>query len=90
MGWREDWEAEVAEAQLRVSYVINGREYRMIRYGEEEEKWGGGGETCRDCGVADTASFRLRSRVDLEKLTKEPRLLTTESPDNEPTRRRTR
>jgi hypothetical protein len=52
MGWREEWEAEAAEAQLRSSYVISGRECQRIRYGEEEEKWRAEGEPCHDCGVA--------------------------------------
>jgi len=51
MTWREDWEADVAKAQLRTSYVIGGQEYPRIQFGAEAEDWSHG-EPCHDCGVS--------------------------------------
>ena len=51
--WNAEWRTEVAEAQQRTNYEVNGRLLPRIRYGEEAEDWGAAeGETCHDCGVA--------------------------------------
>jgi hypothetical protein len=49
----EEWEREVATAQLKRSYDIEGQLLPRVAYGQEPDDWGGqGGHSCHDCGVS--------------------------------------
>ena len=49
--WENEWRQEVAEAQSKRSYEIDGRSYNRIPYGNELEDWGADKDPCHDCGV---------------------------------------
>ena len=46
-----DWPARIEAAQLVTHYVIGGRPYPRIPYGDEPGDWGAGRHPCGDCGV---------------------------------------
>jgi ankyrin repeat protein len=46
-----DWLAGIEEAQRQPTYVIGGREYPRVRYGEEALDWGADSGSCHDCAV---------------------------------------
>jgi hypothetical protein len=52
MDLRRTWQDDVADAQRHRIYVIEGREYPRIPYGQERDDWTRGGSTCQDCGVS--------------------------------------
>ncbi|MET0752319.1 MAG: hypothetical protein ABWZ66_03050 [Pyrinomonadaceae bacterium] len=39
------------EARLKRTYIINGKEFERIRYGDESDDWGADKHSCHDCGV---------------------------------------
>jgi hypothetical protein len=47
----EGWPERIAEGQTVTTYLIGGKEYSRIRYGEESEDWGAGKQPCHDCAV---------------------------------------
>lgn len=47
----KSWEEEIIEAQQIKAIMINGKEYRRINYGNEEEDWGADDHACDDCAV---------------------------------------
>ena len=47
----EGWPERIKEAQQQTTYTIDGKEYKRIRYGEEDEDWGADNGPCHDCGV---------------------------------------
>jgi hypothetical protein len=46
-GWRE----KIAEAQSQTTFVIDGKEFPRVRYGDEVDDWGANRQPCRDCSV---------------------------------------
>ena len=52
-----DWialsELRKAQAQLVTEYVINGRPYSRIPYGDEPDDWGADEGPCHDCGITN-------------------------------------
>jgi len=47
----EGWPQRIEDAQRQSSYVINGKRFERVRYGEEDEDWGAGQRPCHDCAV---------------------------------------
>lgn len=47
----EGWPARIDAAQKQVAFRINGKPYKRIPYGSENEDWGADRLPCRDCGV---------------------------------------
>ncbi len=47
----EDWPARIEEAQHQTRYVIDGRFYNRVRYGDEGGGWGADRRPCHDCAV---------------------------------------
>lgn len=47
----DGWPQKIREAQQYPTYVIGGREYTRVRYGEEDDDWGADDHACGDCGV---------------------------------------
>lgn len=45
------WPEKIQAAQLQMTYVIGGKEYPRIRYGEEQDDWGANEHGCHDCRV---------------------------------------
>lgn len=48
----EGWPAQIEEAQSQATYLIGGKLYSRIRYGEEGQDWGANKQPCHDCAVA--------------------------------------
>ncbi len=48
---REDWPEVIADAQAYDHYVIGGRSYARVRYGDEADDWGADAGPCHDCRV---------------------------------------
>lgn len=46
-----DWPAQIEAAQDFTVYLINGKSYPRIKYGDEPEDWGQANGPCGDCGV---------------------------------------
>jgi hypothetical protein len=46
-----EWPAYIDGAQRDLTYVIGGKVYLRIRYGEETEDWGADSRPCHDCAV---------------------------------------
>lgn len=46
-----EWPCRIVDAQQKTVYVINGKEYPRIHYGDEAEDWGADRQPCHDCGV---------------------------------------
>ena len=44
----EGWPERIPAAQLEKTVVINGAEHNRVRYGEEEDHWGGNRGPCHD------------------------------------------
>ena len=61
-----EWPAKIAEAQAMLAYVINGREYGRIRYGDEAEDWGADDGPCHDCAVVK-GQFHVPFLCDVER-----------------------
>jgi hypothetical protein len=47
----EGWPERIAEAQRQMTYLIGGKRYDRIRYGDEEDDWGADRQPCHDCAV---------------------------------------
>ena len=47
----EGWPELIAEAQQQPTWMIGGKEYGRVRFGEEEDDWGADAGPCRDCRV---------------------------------------
>jgi hypothetical protein len=47
----EEWSEKVRAAQQLTEYIVGGKPYPRIRYGDEEEEWGADSYPCHDCGV---------------------------------------
>ncbi len=47
----EGWPERIAEAQHQRTYLIEGRHYLRIPYGDEEVDWGADKQPCHDCAV---------------------------------------
>jgi hypothetical protein len=47
----EGWPERMEEAQQVTTYMINGRQYKRIRYGDEGGDWMGADRPCHDCFV---------------------------------------
>jgi RecJ-like exonuclease len=47
-----NWAKNFRRAQKEQVYVINGKSYPRIRYGEETDEWAAGDYPCGDCCVA--------------------------------------
>ena len=45
------WPEKIEAAQLISHYVISGRQFPRIKYGEESDDWGADRQPCHDCGV---------------------------------------
>jgi hypothetical protein len=58
MDWEDEFRAEVEQAQRIVTYLVNGKQYERIRYGNEAEDWGADAGECHDCGV-EKGQFHL-------------------------------
>lgn len=48
----EGWPRRIEEAQLQSFYLIGGKRYDRIRYGDEADDWGADRQPCHDCAVA--------------------------------------
>ena len=46
-----EWPAKIEAAQLQTTYMINGRLFNRIRYGDEPDLQGMPFPPCHDCGV---------------------------------------
>src|SRR5262245_17291593 len=46
-----EWPERISEAQEQPIYIIDGKEYQRIRYGDEIDDWGADRQPCHDCGV---------------------------------------
>lgn len=47
----EGWPEEIQKAQKQTTYMINGKEYTRVRYGDEADDWGADRQPCHDCAV---------------------------------------
>jgi hypothetical protein len=47
----EGWPEKIRAAQEIKTCLVNGKEVGRIRYGEEQDDWGGDTRPCHDCGV---------------------------------------
>src|SRR5947208_2042515 len=47
----EEWPQRIVEAQDQTSYIIGGKRYDRIRYGNEGDDRGADRRPCRDCAV---------------------------------------
>jgi hypothetical protein len=47
----EGWPQRIEQAQRQTTYVIAGRHYDRVRYGDEGEDWGADKRPCHDCAV---------------------------------------
>jgi hypothetical protein len=47
----EGWPERIKEAQTQLEYIIDGKEYTRIPYGNEDTDWETGKGTCHDCRV---------------------------------------
>jgi hypothetical protein len=47
----EGWPERIKEAQEVTTYVIGGKEWPRVRYGEEADDWGASRRPCPDCAV---------------------------------------
>lgn len=45
------WPEQIEAAQRLMVYVLGGRTYTRVRYGEEADDWGTDEHPCHDCGV---------------------------------------
>ena len=45
------WPEKIKESQHKTTYLIDGKEWPRIRYGDESEDWGADRQPCHDCGV---------------------------------------
>ena len=61
-----EWPAKIVEAQAMLAYVINGREFGRIRYGDEDEDWGADDGPCHDCAVVK-GQFHVPFLCDMER-----------------------
>ena len=46
-----NWPERIRQAQVVTIYVIEGRKYPRVRYGDEDENWGADTRPCHDCAV---------------------------------------
>ena len=60
------WPARIEEAQKLKTYVINGKEYRRIAYGDEEDDWGADDAPCHDCKVGK-GQYHVGPACDVER-----------------------
>ena len=61
-----DWPARIEEAQNLTTYVINGRTYERIRYGDETDDWHADEVPCHDCGVVK-GQYHVGPACDVEE-----------------------
>ncbi len=61
-----DWPAQIEAAQSVSTYIINGKLYTRIRYGEEPTDWGADRGPCHDCGVVK-GQFHVGQACDVER-----------------------
>ena len=47
----KEWPGIIQAAQKQTTYVINGKVYRRVRYGNEADDWGVDEQPCGDCKV---------------------------------------
>ncbi|MBS0370941.1 MAG: hypothetical protein JSS57_17295 [Proteobacteria bacterium] len=47
----EGWPEKVESAQRETTYIIGGKNYPRVAYGNEEEDWGADNGPCHDCAV---------------------------------------
>lgn len=47
----EGWPEKIIEAQTQRQYIINGKEYARIPYGNEDDDWEAEKSPCHDCRV---------------------------------------
>ncbi len=47
----EGWPERIIEAQTQDHYIVDGRRYERVRYGDEADDWGADTVPCHDCGV---------------------------------------
>jgi len=47
----EGWPEKIEEAQKQPIYVIFGKEFERIKYGDEGEDWGANEHPCGDCAA---------------------------------------
>lgn len=47
----DSWQAVVDSAQAQTHYVVEGKSYPRIKYGDEPEDWGADKYPCHDCAV---------------------------------------
>lgn len=45
------WPERIEEAQRQTTYVIDGKAFQRVRYGQEEDDWGADRQPCHDCAV---------------------------------------
>lgn len=45
------WPDKIEAAQLQATYVIGGKEYPRVRYGQEQSDWGADRHGCLECRV---------------------------------------
>lgn len=60
-----DWPAKIEAAQQVTHYVIDGKPYARIRYGDEREDRGAERQPCHDCGVLK-GQFHVGPGCDVE------------------------
>lgn len=53
------WPEKIEESQHKTSYLIDGKEWPRIRYGDESEDWGADRQPCHDCDVTKGGSVLL-------------------------------
>ncbi|MGI8981476.1 MAG: hypothetical protein ACR2FY_19805 [Pirellulaceae bacterium] len=47
----EGWPERITQAQQQRTFIINGRSFNRIPYGNENDDWGADKLPCHDCGV---------------------------------------
>ncbi len=47
----EEWPARIEQAQKITTYVIGGKSFERIRYGDEPNDWGANEHPCGDCAI---------------------------------------
>src|SRR5438094_440740 len=48
----EGWPESIKAAQEITTYLIGGKHYARVRYGDEKEDWGANKQPCHDCAVS--------------------------------------
>lgn len=47
----EGWPERICAAQQQETFDINGKSFKRVPYGSEQEDWGANRLPCHDCGV---------------------------------------